>query len=316
MDFRTPISRTFIVLSSILLFSGGTVSARSWTDVQGRTIEAEFVSFDAAAAKVKVRLANGNEPLIDLAKLSEADRTWITDHLRQQEERLSELRKNAGKTVSMKSEGPQAVGYHVYYPTSFDPSKPPAMIIMFSPGGDGKGMLGSVRAACEELGWIGVGCDEFKNGVDSSLLDPKWAEVLPAIEKTVLHDPDLLYMGGLSGGALRSYDYSELTVRPWKGVLAFGGWLGRKQALGSPAKMAVARVNGDKDTSANGWIEAEDGIFRKARANVKDFPFPGGHVVAPPEVILEAMRWLKEATVPGNRLPDGKRNEMQFDKDK
>jgi len=316
MAFRFSISRTIITLSPFLIFSNPTASARSWTDVQGRTIEAEFVSFDAAAAKVKVRLANGNEPLIELAKLSEPDRTWITDHLHQQEEKLAELKKNAGKTVSLKSEGKEAVGFHVYYPTSFDPSNPPAMIIMFSPGGDGKGILGSVRAACEELGWIGVGCNEFKNGVDESVLDPKWQEVLPAIEKSVPHDPDLLYMGGMSGGALRSYDYSEVTVRPWKGVLAFGGWLGRKEALGSPAKMAVARVNGDKDANANAWIEAEDGIFKRAKANVKDFPFPGGHVVAPPQVILEAMRWLKESTVPGNRLSDGKRNEMQFDKDK
>jgi hypothetical protein len=177
-------------------------------------------------------------------------------------------------------------------------------------------MLGSVKAACEELGWIGVGCDQFKNGVDDSLLDPKWDEVLPAIEKTVPHNPDLLYLGGMSGGALRSYDYAEKTLRPWKGVLAFGGWLGNKEGLGSPDKMAVARVNGDNDKNANAWIDNEDPIFKRAKANVRNFTFPGGHVVAPPQVILEAMRWLKEATVPGNRMPEGKRHEMSFAKDK
>jgi len=313
MYFR-PLSLT--AFSCLFLLTGETASARPWTDVQGRVIEAEFISHDAAAGKVKVRLANGTEPLVDLAKLSEADRTWITDHLRSQEEAQAALKKNAGKTVSLKSEGKEAVSYHIYYPTSFDPAKPPAMIIVFSPGGDGRGMLGSVKAACEELGWIGVGCDQFKNGVDDSLLDPKWDEVLPAIEKTVPHNPDLLYLGGMSGGALRSYDYAEKTLRPWKGVLAFGGWLGNKEGLGSPDKMAVARVNGDNDKNANAWIDNEDPIFKRAKANVRNFTFPGGHVVAPPQVILEAMRWLKEATVPGNRMPEGKRHEMSFAKDK
>lgn len=313
MYHRTWTSPSSLAFLPLLLSLTEISTARPWTDVQGRVVEAEFISADTAAGKVKLRLTNGTEPLIDLVKLSEPDRTWITEHLQAQESERAAQKKNAGKTVSMKSEGKEAVGYHVYYPTSFDPAKPPAMIILFSPGGGGKGILGPVKAACEELGWIGVGCDDFKNGVDDSVLDPKWEELLPDIEKSVLHDPDLLYLGGLSGGALRSYDYAELTSRPWKGVLAFGGWLGRKQALGTPAKMAVARVNGDMDKNANGWIEAEDPIFKRAKAEVKDFKFPGGHVIAPPEVILDAMRWLKESTIPGNRLPDGKRNEMNFD---
>jgi hypothetical protein len=34
---------------------------------------------------------------------------------------------------------------------------------------------------------------------------------------------------------------------------------------------------------------------------LKSFTFPGGHEVAPPPVIPDAMRWLKAATVPGKR---------------
>jgi predicted esterase len=313
MYFHSPALLRFLALSS-LLAAGSVASARPWTDMLGRVIEAEFVSSDAATGKVKLRLANGNEPLIDLAKLSATDRTWITDHLRAEEEANVALKKNAGKTVSLKSEGTDAVGYHIYYPTSFDPSKPPAMIIMFSPGGDGKGILGSVRAACEELGWIGVGCDQFKNGADEAALDKKWAEVLPAIEKSALHDPDLLYLGGMSGGALRAYDYAETTVRPWKGILAFGGWLAGKEGLGTPDKMVIARVNGDNDKNANAWKEKEDSVFKRAKAELKDFTFPGGHVVAPPDVVKEAMRWLKQSTVTGNRLSNGKRHEMPLDK--
>ena len=217
-------------------------------------------------------------------------------------------------TVSHKSDGPHDVTYHVYYPTTFNPAKPPAMLIVFSPGGSGKDILNAVRAACEDVGWIGVGCDVFRNNVSESILDPKWAELLPAIEKSVPHDPDLLYLGGMSGGALRAYDYSETTVRPWKGVLVFGGWLGGRQALRCPKKMLVARLNGDKDANALAASENEIGILEKARATVKDFTFPGGHVIAPPNVTLEAVRWLKANTVPGPRLSDGKRTPAPLDR--
>ncbi|MFZ4594431.1 MAG: glutathione binding-like protein [Verrucomicrobiaceae bacterium] len=217
-------------------------SGSSWTDRQGRTIQAEYVSFDPALLKVKLRLSNGTEPVLDLARLCDEDQAWIREHQRQAEEAVAKLKANAGKELSFKSDGPEAVGYHVYFPSSFDGSRLMPLLIVFSPGGNGKGMLGSVKMACEKLGWIGVGCDAFKNGVSESALDPKWQEVLPHIEKTVPHDPDLMYLGGMSGGALRSYDYAEVTVRPWKGVLAFGGWLGGTKALGCPPQMAVAQV--------------------------------------------------------------------------
>ena len=35
------------------------------------------------------------------------------------------------------------------------------------------------------------------------------------------------------------------------------------------------------------------GVLKKFRCKVKSFEFPGGHAVAPPEVLLEAMQWIK-----------------------
>lgn len=49
----------------------------SWTDQQGRTIQARFLSFDPATGKVKLRLPTGKEPVIDLAKLCDEDQAWI-----------------------------------------------------------------------------------------------------------------------------------------------------------------------------------------------------------------------------------------------
>jgi len=222
---------------------------------------------------------------------------------------------NAGEIVSYVSDGPEKVSYHVYFPTSFDPTRPPAMIVMFSPGGNGKSILGSVKEACEALNWIGVGCDQFKNDADENELDAKWREALPHIEKTVPHDPDLLYLGGMSGGALRAYDYSESSARAWKGVLAFGGWLGGKKKLRCPAEMVVAMVNGDKDKASLSWEVTDGPVLHTAHCKVKEFHFPGGHEVAPAPVVLEAMQWMKNETKPGNRVSAGKRSPTPLDKD-
>jgi hypothetical protein len=302
------------VVLSFSIFHSSAVE-RTWTDVQGRIMKAEFMSVDNATSQVKVRLSNGTEAIIPMQKLSPLDCAWIAEDQRAKLALLTVQKANAGKVVSLKSEGIESVGFHVYYPTTFDPSAPPSMIIMFSPGGNGKGILNAVKAACETLGWIGVGCDDFKNGVSESKLDPKWHEVLPAIEKAVLHDPDLLYLGGMSGGALRAYDYSETTLRPWKGVLAMGGWLAGKTELGCPPQIAIACVNGDKDKNAIEYGRRELPILQKAQAVVQSFEFPGGHVVGTPDVILKAMQWLQKNTVPGKRLPSGKRHHAPLDRD-
>jgi hypothetical protein len=67
----------FPFLLCFLLGSAGShAEMRSWTDVTGRVIQAEFVS--ANATEVRVRL-NGRETGIPLAKLSDADRRWIAE---------------------------------------------------------------------------------------------------------------------------------------------------------------------------------------------------------------------------------------------
>lgn len=280
---------------------------RTWTSNDGRKIQAELVAYDAAGKTVKIKLTTGTEATLPLDRLSAEDQAWINA----EQEKLAEAKARAGKTLSYTTDGADKRTYHVYYPTAYDPAKPPALLVVFSPGGDGKGMLKQVTSSCEKMGWLGVGCDTLRNHMSNAEGDAIWNELLPHIEKTVPHNRDLLYLGGMSGGALRAYDYSEVTVRPWKGILAFGGWLNYKQELDCPRKMAVAIVNGDQDKGANGWVEADSAVLKKAGCKIETFSFPGGHVVAPPDVILKAMEWLQAETVPGERLPKGKRNPMK-----
>ena len=68
--------KTCIVAGVALMVTGfaGWVEARQWTDVDGRVMEADFVSVDGD--KVVIR-KNGREHSVALSRLSAGDRDWI-----------------------------------------------------------------------------------------------------------------------------------------------------------------------------------------------------------------------------------------------
>lgn len=271
---------------------------RVWTNTAGKTISAELVDYDKENAQVTILKKNGKRYTLPLDTLDAADREWLEQwhqqRLKKQEEekaRLAKLNRNAGKTIRLQSEGELPTNYHIYYPKSFDASKKHPLLILFSPGGGGRGMLNNVRKGCDELGWIAVGCDTFRNNGSEKEFHQRFTDLLPHIEENVPHDKERLYMGGFSGGAYRAYDYSARFDRPWRGILAFGGWLGY-EGVNTGKKMRVAILNGDKDKNANHYIARDTGLLKKKRCKVKLFQFPGGHVIAPPNVCTTAMRWI------------------------
>jgi hypothetical protein len=264
---------------------------RTWTSEDGKKIVGELLRETGDAVVLKV---NNREFTVPLSRLGEEDREWLAGHRKQLLERQKEFASLGGTTKTFAKNDSQQVTFHVYYPTSYKPENPPPMLILFSASGQGKGLLGQFTESCEKLGWIGVGCDTFRNGVDDVVLDPLFEELLPIIEKTVVHNPERLYMGGISGGAMRALGYSAKFERPWKGIISCGGWLGKQYDLKYAKRMAVAWVNGDNDKAANSWVEGDSAVLKKRSCKTKLFQFPGGHVVGPPAVLTEAMQWVDE----------------------
>ena len=283
-----------------ILFLGSPLQARTWTSADGRSLEADLVAYDADAGTVRIKRKDGKEFTLKKATLSAEDIVHLDEIEAEKQKVLAETKAEAealaGKTSSHASTGEHKVPFHIYYPKSYDGSRKLPLLILFSPGGGGKGILNSFKEPADKMEWVLVGCDKFKNGMDEVMADKMFAELLPDIEKTAEHDPEVLYMGGFSGGAMRSYDYSARFERPWKGIVACGGWLGGPDNWDQDytKKMAVAMVNGNGDKAANSWIERDTKILKKFRCKVKSFEFPGGHAVAPADVLLEAMQWIAE----------------------
>lgn len=264
---------------------------RTWTSDDGKVIVGEWVSDDDASVVVKMA---GKEYKIPMLRLSEADRKWIAEHREERAARAKEAMALAGTSKTFAKGEKHPVTYHVHYPSSYSLDAPPPMLILFSASGHGKAILDAFKESSDALGWVAVGCDTFRNGVADAELDSLFKDLLPVIEATVVHNPEKLYSGGISGGASRALQYTAKFDRPWKGVISCGGWLGKAYDLKYRKGMAVAWVNGDKDNNANGWIAGDSEVLSKLSCKTKVFSFPGGHVIGPPDVLTEAMRWVEK----------------------
>jgi predicted esterase len=289
------------VMLTLALCGSSPAELRDWESADGRKIVAELVSYDAAKGSLRIRRVDGSEFTLSQDKLAAADRAFLADYAKRRDEELAAAAKEAaavaGKTVAHEVPGDPAAQFHVYHPTSYGKAGKLPMLILFSPSGGGPSILNSFREAAEECGWIAVGCGYLRNGMDEKAGHEVFTRMLPLIEKAVPnHDPGRLYMGGMSGGASRAFMYSADFKRPWKGVVSCGGWLGTEPERDYPKHMAVAFVNGDNDRGANSYVARDTDILEKKRAKCRLFEFPGGHVIGPKPVLIEAMKWVESET--------------------
>ena len=291
---------TILCLFALTCLSPLHAEERVWTSSDGKKLKAELISYDLEANQVVIKNKRGKEYTLPLERLSEEDRNFLKELDQEKKEKAAEnakiIAERAGKTFTEKTDAGNT--FHVYYPKSYTSEKKPPMLILFSPGGGGKGIMNNFKQGADSLGWVVVGCDKLKNGQNWGEGKTIFNDLLPVIEERVDHDPELLYMGGFSGGGLRALLYSAEYDKPWKGIISCGGWLGGSKNYDKDYRkyMAVAMVNGDTDAGANSYAEADKDILKKRRCKVEIFNFKGGHTIGSPELIEEAMTWVQENT--------------------
>lgn len=200
-----------------------------------------------------------------------------------------------GEITRHTTSGEYRISYHVAIPKTFNINNPPPMLVLFSPGGNGKSILRSVLPSASKLGWIVVGVDQLKNGMDEDLENAMESEAFEAIMNQVPHHPRRIYLGGMSGGAMRAYGLTyKYEEAPIAGILAMGGWLGGSKYYDKDFRkyMAVAMVNGDSDSGANNYVDRDTDVLEDRRCEVEVFSFSGGHQIAPEDTLDEALAWL------------------------
>lgn len=290
------------ILVLIALFGLGSISKandqmREWTLATGEKQQAEILSYDEPGKVVTLRLPNQKEVRMNEQDFSSIDRAWILQWVEQDEEARDLLAKIGGTVTEHTSTGNFTTAYSVYQPAAAAEGAKRPMLILFHPGGNGRRAIYKYIEAASKVGLTLVSLDHFRNtgndpAKEAEMLE-RFTALLPQIEATVPHDENRMFMGGVSGGAWRSYHYSAQVPRPWAGIFACGGWLGGKifYHLEYPA-MRVAMVNGDKDTPANQYVDPDTACLQRTGSIVSVHAFEGGHQLAPPSVQEKAFRWL------------------------
>lgn len=297
---RNTLFSLIAIFSLLPLFSQEKQEIRSWTNTEGKTLKATFLSYDREAESVSLKLSTGKTISLKPSTLSEEDKQWL-DKVSPPPPDPAELTKDrVGQITSIEGTDDYPT-FFLYYPTKLDLKKAPPLLILFCPGGGGKGMVQRFQSACEEYGWAVIGCTVFRNTEDeqSSLkFGPLWSGFLAHLDSLVFYNPDRMYMGGMSGGGMRAYFNSEKDgkdARPWKGIIAMGGWLGRDaEKINCPTHMTVAMINGDKDGAARCYEERDSKILKRRQCKIKKFPFEGGHTMPPKEHLGQVLKWMDE----------------------
>lgn len=202
-----------------------------------------------------------------------------------------------GEMLRRTAQGSTATTYHVYVPTTFKAEQPGPIIIGFHPGGNGAGIVNALKPSAEKVGWLLVGCDKLSNKIEFTPEAEKIEdELLTDILDSLPHDSTAIYLAGLSGGAQRCYHLSGRVNFDVAGILAYGGWLGgsEMQRKRYGRRMSVAMINGRSDNNANAWVAGDTAALRRTQCKVKEFPWDGGHAIAPADITDEAIAWFQK----------------------
>ena len=225
-----------IISFSLLCCLASQAETRTWTDTQGRTLEAEIVNGDAESVTV---LLNGNEVKIPLSKLSDDDQAYCKEWLEKKQKEAEAASGMVdgvphfdgkpliagGKVNVFNYEyGPEALdeakrdlkqgetGYRIgiAIPKDFDPTKPQRVFIANTAHNNAKQIeQGNTKMAeffskqCAQEGWV---CFAF----DSNVGRPKHdQDLVSAIAKMNEVWPNFknwtFVVGGFSGGGKAAF---------------------------------------------------------------------------------------------------------------
>ncbi len=287
---------TILSLFLFIGFSQANTSVRAWSYADGKTFKALILAWDAKTDLVTLSDGGDSTYTVKRTELSLADQAYVRQWFNHREKLDKKLKETGGEMLYLQSTGTWNSDYYVYKPSTYKADGTAPLLVLFSSSGTGYRMMLRHFEAAEKSGMVLVTLDYYSNRTMGAESDKHFTELLPQLE-TISHDPKKLFLGGDSGGALRAYQYSATFDRPWAGIYANGGWLGRNYTRKYRSNMRVAMINGHKDRNALHFTKADTDHLTKIRqCNVALFSFEGGHQLAPTDAQLEAFNWLLEKT--------------------
>ncbi len=292
--------KTTTAITTLLLATAQFVKAnsdmRKWTFAEGPPLLAELTEFDEKSGELTLRMEDKTIFKFQRDELTTPDKAWLLQWIEYKEETEALVQKLGGTIERKTGTGKFTTEYSVYHPSGNTPGSQFPLMILFHPGGNGhRDILRYVEAA-EAVKMTLVSCETFQNSNDNPEIEAayleRFKELLPQIEQAVPHDPQRVFMGGISGGSWRAFHYSAQIPRPWAGIYSNCGWVGDKKYWNLPyPKMRVVFMNGDRDHGRNTNTKDIE-VIGKSGSEISFQMFEGGHQAAPPSVMTKAFRWL------------------------
>jgi predicted esterase len=230
---KTHQSMRFAHISIILTLATLAASARPWTNTDGKTIEAEYVSSDANSVVLEIAGRNVTYPL---DKLSEADREYVTDRVAntpkprtgafsafkidarlfpevddywQDRDRKSVRQafesggyfkdSNKGTYPEWVARDEAKDTCQFYVPAAYDGSEPYGLLLYINSGDSGE-IPRHWHAVLDELKLIAVGADNVGNNQPMMRRVQRSIDALATAQKHHRIDPARRIVTGLSGG--------------------------------------------------------------------------------------------------------------------
>lgn len=196
--------------------------------------------------------------------------------------------------------------FELFVPTRRDPKQSVPLILFISPGKEPTGWK-HFESACKKLGFAFAGVRDAGNDVPGQKRVRIILDVFDEVRRQLPIDPDRTYVAGFSGGGRIACAVGFALPEWFGGVMPIcaGGQLREESWLRQRAtdRLSVALLTGQTDFN-KGEVERMWGTyFKEVGVRTRTWIQPGlGHAIPKDEVLLEALRWLDEASTKRKEL--------------
>lgn len=203
------------------------------------------------------------------------------------------------ESVACKADPQQS--YALYLPSGYTPEKKWPMLYAFDPVARGKLPVSLFKEAAEKFGFIVVGSNNSKNGIQ---VGPIIQAVLEDTNGRFAIDPKRVYSTGFSGGARIAFALAGSNPGAVAGVIACSAGFPRTAAPSSDLSFVVFATTGTEDFN---YPEMQQLKRKMDEAGMQNrlAVFAGEHDWPPADLAMQAIAWMElQAMKNGSRAKD------------
>lgn len=203
------------------------------------------------------------------------------------------------ESVACKADPQQS--YALYLPSRYTPDKKWPMLYAFDPGARGKLPVSLFKDAAEKFGYIVVGSNNSKNGIQVSGVIQA---VLEDTNARFAIDPKRVYSTGFSGGARIAFALALANQGAVAGVVACSGGFPRTASPSPGLSFVVFATTGTEDFNFPEMQQLKRKLDDAGMQN-RLAVFAGAHDWPPVSLAAQALAWLEiQAIKKGTRPKD------------